>query len=73
MLALKGIYDGENVRLDKMPSISKPCKVIVTFLDELDQEEELIRNAYAQNGNMDFWKCEEEDLYQDYIPKSKTR
>jgi hypothetical protein len=67
MLAIKGIYDGVSIKLIDMPGERKPCKVIVTFLDEYESEEEVVREYFTQTDGMDFWKCEEEDLYKDFI------
>jgi hypothetical protein len=71
MFALNGIYDGKLVKLLDSPLNNKRYKVIVTFVEEIDLEDEEIRQFYAQPDGFDFWKCEEEDLYQDYI-KNKT-
>lgn len=70
MLAFKGIYDGVSVKLLESPVDKKRYKVIVTFIEELDSEEE-IREFASQTDTFDFWKCEEEDLYQDYLEKLK--
>jgi hypothetical protein len=67
MLAIKGIFDGNSVHLIDVPKMKNPCNVIVTFLEDYDPEEESLREYYAQTDGMDFWKCEEEDLYQDYL------
>jgi hypothetical protein len=67
MFALKGIYDGKLVKLLDAPLENKHYKVIVTFVEEIDSEDEELRAFSAQTEGLDFWKCEEEDLYQDYI------
>jgi hypothetical protein len=67
MFALKGIYDGKLVRLLDAPLENKHYKVIVTFVEEIDAEDEESRAFSSQTEGLDFWKCEEEDLYQDYI------
>lgn len=67
MFALKGIYDGKLVKLLDSPLENKHYKVIVTFVEEIDSEDEELRNFSAQIDGLDFWKCEEEDLYQDYL------
>ena len=66
MIAVAGIYDGENVLpLEKIP-MSKKYKVIITFVEEIDELEE-IRQAAAQMDSFKFWESREEDIYQDYL------
>ncbi len=68
MITVKGIYDGEKfVALEDFPK-DKPSKVIITFLEE-QSEEDQVRNFSAQTDGLDFWKDEAEDLYQDYLTK----
>ncbi len=66
MRSVKGIYDGEKVQLLEMPLQQKPGKVIVTFVEE-DTSIENFREHPADEEAFDFWKVEEEDLYQDYV------
>ncbi len=68
MLAIKGIYDGNSIiPLDRIEFKTKK-KVIITFLDEtIDNELEEIRNSTSSNQSFDFWKDENEDLYQEYL------
>jgi hypothetical protein len=43
MLAIRGIFDKGKVKLEKQVNFSKPLKVIVTFLDDINEEnDELI-------------------------------
>ena len=70
MLSVKGIYDGEKVKLLENIIIQNPCKVIVTFVEE-DAEVKSLRQYSADEDAFDFWKAEEEDIYQDYIQKNK--
>lgn len=66
MLTVKGIYNGkEFVALENFPK-NKNFKVIITFVEELDEDEE-IRNFSAQTDTFDFWNDEREDLYKDYL------
>ena len=70
MLAIKGIYDGKTIRpLEKLPK-NRKYKVIITFIEEINETEQL-RNFSAQTNSFTFWKNEKEDLYQDYLAKSK--
>ncbi len=50
--------------------IQKPCKVIVTFIEE-DAEDESLRKYSADEEAFGFWNANEEDLYQDYLQKQK--
>jgi hypothetical protein len=66
MLAIKGIYDGNQVKfLEKTPK-EKKFKVIVTFVEEINGDNEM-RDFSAQTSGLEFWNDEKEDLYQDYI------
>ncbi len=68
MRSVKGIYDGEKINLLEKVEQQKPCKVIVTFMeDEADIEH--LRQYPADEDAFDSWKVEEEDLYQDYLKK----
>jgi hypothetical protein len=66
MKAIRGIFDGEKfVALDNF-SKKKKYKVIITFLEEYDEDEE-IRIFSAQTDALSFWKDERENIYQDYL------
>lgn len=66
MLAIEGIYDGKNfIPLEKFP-VKKKFKVIITFVEEFDEAEEL-RDFTAQTNAFEFWENTEEDIYQDFL------
>ena len=66
MIAIKGIFDGKTITaLENIP-VSKRSKVIITFLDANDEDEDM-RNFTSQDEGFDFWKSDGEDLYQDYL------
>lgn len=69
MIAAKGIFDGKQVRLLEEVKIEKPTKVIVTFLNESDEEEDIpveeIRRLAEQGKAFDFLNDTEEDIYTD--------
>ena len=74
MLAVNGIYDGEKVRItDNIDNenLSKKCKVVITFVEEIGEDDEALRNLSDQTTGMDFWYNEKEDVYQDYLPSNK--
>lgn len=66
MLAVNGIYDGKNIRLTDKVNEKKKYRVVITFIEEIEQDSEL-RNFSAQTRGLDFWNDEREDLYQDYL------
>ena len=67
MLSVKGVYDGKHLKLAEKIKIRSPKKVIITFLDAIDEEltsEEL--HALARKGGaFDFLNNKEEDIYTD--------
>ncbi len=69
MLAVNGIYDGKNIRLTEKVSEKKQYRVIVTFIEELNQSDNEVRDFSAQTQGLDFWEDEREDIYQDYLQK----
>jgi len=70
MLTVKGIYNGsEFIALENFPK-NKNFKVIITFVEELDENEE-IRDFSSQMNALGFWKDEREDLYQDFLTAEK--
>ena len=68
MLAVNGIYDGKNIRLTDKVSEKKKYRVVVTFIEELEQTDNEIRDFSAQTSGFEFWGDEREDIYQDYLP-----
>ena len=70
MLAIKGIYDGKTIRpLEKIKERRK-YKVVITFIEALDDAEEL-RGFSAQTASFHFWNDTREDIYQDYLAHKK--
>ena len=66
MQTIQALFDGTNfIPLEKVP-VSKKYKVIITFVEEIDETEE-IRNLSAQMDSFGFWEDEKEDIYQDYL------
>jgi methyl coenzyme M reductase gamma subunit len=68
MISVKGIYDGNNVQLLGERPTTKRYKVVVTFLEELDESED-IRTFSSRTEGLHFWSDDREDLYQDFLPK----
>ena len=74
MLAVHGIYDGKTVKITDRITEKKKFKVVVTFIEELQQDDSELRNFSAQTSGLDFWEDSREDLYQDYLTtKSNTK
>lgn len=72
MLAIKGIFDGKNfIPLEKLPT-NKKFKVVITFLEEIEEESE-VRNAYSQTDSFSFWSDSKEDIYSDFAKKKKVK
>lgn len=68
MKSIRGIYDGEKIIVTDQISTKKKFKVIITFVEEIDEDKEG-RNFTAQTDGLLFWHDEREDLYQDYLKK----
>lgn len=68
MRSIKGVFDGEKVQLLEKVEQQKPCKVIVTFVDD-ESDIENLRSYPADEAAFEFWKVEEEDIYQEYLKK----
>lgn len=74
MLAVHGIYDGKTVKITDKLTEKKKYKVVVTFIEEIEQVDTDLRNFSAQTKGLDFWEDSREDIYQDYITtKSKHK
>lgn len=67
MLAVKGLFDGKNVRLLEKVRVKLPQKVIITFL-ETDENKELREWIYKLaevGGSFNFLNDYKEDIYSD--------
>lgn len=72
MLSITGIYDGKSIYPVEAISDRRNYKVIITFVEELNNaetEELRLRNFGANNPSLAFWTNPEEDIYQDYLIK----
>jgi len=71
MLAVHGIYDGKSVKITDRITEKKKYKVVVTFIEELQEFDNELRDFSAQTSGLEFWEDSREDIYQDYLtPKS---
>jgi hypothetical protein len=74
MIAVHGIYDGKAVKITDKITEKKKYKVVVTFIEEIQQHDTDLRDFSAQTRGLDFWQDSKEDIYQDYLnPKSKQK
>lgn len=67
MFAVNGIYDGRGVKITDKISEKKRYKVVVTFLEELQQTDNELREFSAQTDGLGFLEDPREDIYQDYL------
>ena len=75
MLSVQGTFDGKKLKLNRELKIRSAKKVIVTFLDDADEDitnEELLMLA-DKGGAFDFLKNKEEDIYTDKDLKVKYK
>jgi hypothetical protein len=47
--------------------------VVVTFIEEIHEEEDNSRDFASQSDSFDFWENEAEDIYQDYLTPGKSK
>ena len=67
MIAVHGIYDGKTVKITDRITEKKKYKVVVTFIEEIQQYDSDLRDFSAQTKGLDFWEDSREDIYQDYL------
>lgn len=67
MLSVKGVYDGEVVRPLEKLNFRNKRNVIITFIDDNDEEMSDIREMTLNSSGFEFWHEEEEDLYGEYL------
>jgi predicted DNA-binding antitoxin AbrB/MazE fold protein len=73
MITIKGEYENGQVKLLEQVPFKKRNKVLITFLDEEEDEEESLRNLSlkAPNALESYLYDEREDLYQEYLNPGK--
>ena len=70
MKAIRGEYHQGKITLLEQPPLAKSNKVLVMFLDEDENEDEVIRTMSLQqpsNSFTEYLKDEREDIYQEYL------
>ncbi len=73
MFAVRGIYDGGQIKITDRISEKKKYKVIVTFIEEIPTDENDVREFTSQTESFDFWEDTAEDIYQDYLPPKSNK
>jgi len=66
MVAVKGIFNGQTIQLLEKVEAKQNTKVLVTFLDENDPEDDT-KDLTAQANGLEFWTNSREDIYQDFF------
>jgi len=69
MITIKGVYENGEIKLLEAAPIKTGSKVLVTFIE--DEEDELRNISFQQQSPVfdDYLKDSKEDLYQDYLKK----
>ena len=73
MLSVKAVYDGKELRFLEKINIETPQQVIVTFLNESEEEITSLftQQISAEGGALKFLENPEEDIYSDKDLKVK--
>ena len=66
LLSVEAIFDGKKIKMPEI-NIHRPCKVIITFLEEPSQseDEEIFDILLKSDSAFEFLKSEQEDIYTD--------
>jgi hypothetical protein len=64
-----GIYDGKTVKLTGKFKDYRKYRVVVTFIEELPEEDKMTKAFSSNVDGMELWEIKAEDLYQDYLTK----
>jgi len=67
MLAVHGNFDDKHVQITDKNTEKKKYKVIVTFVEEVTQADNDLRDFSFQTSGLEFWEDSREDIYQDYL------
>ena len=67
MLSVKAVYDGKELKFNEKIQINTPHEVIVTFLDEPEEDitSSLVQQMAAEGKSFGFLNEPEEDIYSD--------
>jgi hypothetical protein len=67
MRSVHGIFDGKTVTITDKITEKRKYRVIVTFIEELPQNKNELRDFSAQTKGLEFWEDSKEDIYQDFM------
>lgn len=74
MTTLKGIYDNGQIRLLEKAPLKKEAKVLITFIEEEDEEDNV--RGFALNNSSEelreYLNDEKEDIYQHYLTQKTS-
>lgn len=73
MISVQGIFDGKKLKLLERVRIHSPKKVIITFIDSIEDDitSEALHLLADKSGSFDFLKSKSEDIYSDKDLKVK--
>ena len=54
MLAIHGIYDGKTIKITDKVTEKKKYKVVITFIEEINQNDDDLRTFSSQTGGLEF-------------------
>jgi len=78
MITVRAIYDGRQVQFFENIPVTRPTKIIVTFLEDepllsaSEISESEMRYLAEKGGSFDFLNDPEEDIYSDYNPVMRS-
>ncbi len=75
MIAVRGLFDGKNIKLLEKVDVKEPQEVIITFLGTIE-DKVLYRGIYKlaeTSGSFEFLNAPEEDVYSNDDLKVKYR
>ena len=69
MITVTGIYENGRVELLQKVEVYSKQKVLVTFIEDLDDEQRLLSLENTTKHFEDYVSDKREDLYQDFLKK----
>ena len=69
MITVTGIYENGRIELLQKVEVASKQKVLVTFIEDLDDEQRLLSLQNTTKHFEDYVSDKREDLYQDFLKK----
>jgi len=69
MITVTGIYENGRIELLQKVEVATKQKVLVTFIEDLDDEQRLLSLQNTTKHFEDYVSDKREDLYQDFLKK----